>query len=126
MRVARITLLVAAGLNIVIGFFLLVLTYAGTATDPSGEAGLTLLAVLFASLLTLAMGVARPVIGLKFRGGGRHVRTAAIVFASLTGANSLLGLISRDGASGPSLALAAIVLSCRPKKETAAWLRRPR
>ncbi|MCY0936400.1 hypothetical protein [Streptomyces sp. H34-S4] len=48
------------------------------------------------------------------------------MIASRTGANSLLGLISGDGVSGPSLAFAAIVLSCCPKKVTAAWFRRPR
>lgn len=125
-KTARITLFVGAGLNIVVGFFLLVLTSAGTVADASGEPGLTPGALLIVALVTLLMGAGCLVIGLKFRNGGKHVRTAAIVVAALTAANSVVGLISGDGVSGPSLVFSAVILSCCLKKESAAWFARPR
>ncbi|MCX5405852.1 phage holin family protein [Streptomyces sp. NBC_00335] len=123
---ARIALFAGAGLNFVIGLSVLVLTFAGTVADETGEAGLTDGALLIVALITLLTGVVCLVIGLKFRKGGNGVRIAAIVIAALIGANSLFGLISGDGTSGPSFVFTAVVLSCCLKKESAAWFRRPR
>ncbi|MGW1772180.1 hypothetical protein [Streptomyces sp. NPDC002104] len=125
-RTARIALFVGAGLNLVTGLFLLVLTAAGTVTDETGEAGLAAGVLLIVALLTVLAGVACLVIGLAFRTGGNRVRIAAIVVAALAGANALIGLVTGDGMSVPSVAFTAVVLSCCLKKDSAAWFRRPR
>ncbi|MFI5759335.1 hypothetical protein ACIA8F_00085 [Streptomyces sp. NPDC051563] len=125
-KTARIALFVGAGLNIVIGLFLIVLTVVGPTVDETGDAGLTSGAFLLVGLISVLTGVACLLVGLKFRTGGSGVRTAAIVIAALTGASALFGLISGDGASGPSFVFTAIVLSCCLKKESAAWFARPR